>query len=181
MFCSCPLLVVFSFSVYVSVWQESFKEKSSDFITIWLRKTRNESVCQCAQTQAQISLYTTIRASHWSSRKDAVHVSVLTCYNLQVEQTGALADRVAGGTLVESWGAGADVSQCDGPLHLVWKTHTETHANKHTHTHTHTHTQDHTVIKVALSHKHLQHVKAHKHTAWGITWIIHWKSHSQNV
>lgn len=53
------------------------------------------------------------------SSSAAVCLSVLTCHNLQVEQTGALANCIAGGTLVESCGAGADVSQCHSTLHLV--------------------------------------------------------------
>lgn len=57
-------------------------------------------------------------------------LTVLTRYNLQVEQTGALANCIARGTLVESWGTGADVSQCYSALHLVWRTHTEPNRNK---------------------------------------------------
>lgn len=39
-----------------------------------------------------------------------MYLAVLTRHNLHVEHTGALADCIAGGTLVESWGTGADVS-----------------------------------------------------------------------
>lgn len=42
-----------------------------------------------------------------------------TGHHLQVEHAGALADGVAGGALVESRGAGADVPQRHGALHLV--------------------------------------------------------------
>lgn len=48
-----------------------------------------------------------------------VYAAVLTRHHLQVEHTGALSDGVAGGALVESRGAGADVSECHGTLHLV--------------------------------------------------------------
>ena len=47
-------------------------------------------------------LYMTVTVSYGSSGKESVYFSVLTCYNLQVQQTGALANSIAGGTLVES-------------------------------------------------------------------------------
>lgn len=48
-----------------------------------------------------------------------VSVSVLTFHNLQVQQTGALADCITGRTLIESCGAGADVFQGNCSLYLV--------------------------------------------------------------
>lgn len=102
------LFAFFVVVVYLPIWHFSvFK-----FLFFWGK--RNISV----HTWACMDVYTTQR-----------YVSLRTCYNLQVEQTGTFPNSIAGGTLVESWGAGADVSQGDGALHLVWRTHT---VSKHT-------------------------------------------------
>lgn len=102
------LLVLFVFLLsylFFNVWQVSLKQKTN-FTAFW-------------STQPSLLFFTWIQS-----------LSVLTRYNLQVEQTGALANCIARGTLVESWGTGADVSQCYSALHLVWRTHTEPNRNK---------------------------------------------------